>query len=63
MSTLFLELISILVSGMYFLFLLFVNTRCDHELIKSETLGKLRKYQSLMEMLHRLGIPWWLVKT
>ena len=34
MSTLFLELRSILVNGMYFLFLLFANTNHNHELIR-----------------------------
>ena len=33
MPTLFFEFISILVNGMYFLFLLFMDTRHDHELI------------------------------
>ena len=48
MSTFFLELISILVNGMYFRFLLFANTRHDHELVRvNETLGKLSKHQSL----------------
>ena len=36
MSTLFFEIISILVNAMYFLFLLFADTRHDHELIRVE---------------------------
>ena len=46
MSTLFLELISILVNDMYFLFLLFANMRHNHELIrvKHESYGSTKVY-------------------
>ena len=48
MSTFFLELISILDNDMYFLFLLFLNTCHNHELVRvNETLEKLSKHQNL----------------
>ena len=51
MSTLFLELIFIFVSAIYFLFLLFLNTCHD----KSGAFGNFKQApKSMMETLHRL---------